>query len=151
MLIFFVRSKYFSKAQFELDGSINKQSYRCWAAGNPTELHLKPHYRASLDVWCGVSKVRIVGSCLLIRRCSVNSEFRTLSNYAGRNVWQLRFEDFDISHGRHMVSTTWSHSPLDYASMAVVREILPQHLSLFLYFTFRRFPHTCTLTRSVGL
>lgn len=31
-------------------------------------------------------------------RCSVNSEFRTLSYYAVRNVWQLRFQDFGINH-----------------------------------------------------
>ena len=40
---------------------VNKQNCRFWAAENPRELHQRPLHTAKLSVWCGISKVGIVG------------------------------------------------------------------------------------------
>jgi len=49
------------EAHFHLDGYVNKQNCRFWAAENPRELHQRPLHTAKVSVWCGFSKVGIVG------------------------------------------------------------------------------------------
>jgi len=49
------------EAYFHLDGYVNKQNCRFWAAENPRELHQRPLHTAKVSVWCGISKVGIVG------------------------------------------------------------------------------------------
>ena len=50
------------EAHFHLDGYVNKQNCRFWAAENPQELHQSPFHTAKVSVWCGISKVGIVCS-----------------------------------------------------------------------------------------
>jgi len=49
------------EAHFHLNGFVNKQNCRFWAAENPRELHQRPLHSWKVTVWCGVSKVGIVG------------------------------------------------------------------------------------------
>ena len=49
------------EAHFHLDGYVNQQNCRFWAAENPRELHQRPPHTAKVSVWCGISKVGIVG------------------------------------------------------------------------------------------
>ena len=49
------------EAHFHLDGYVNKQNCRFWAAENPRQLHQRPLHTAKVSVWCGISKVGIVG------------------------------------------------------------------------------------------
>ena len=49
------------KAHFHLDGYVSKQNCWFWAAENPRELHQRPLHAAKVSVWCGISKVGIVG------------------------------------------------------------------------------------------
>lgn len=49
------------EAHFHLDGYVNKQNCRYWAAENPRELHQRPLHSAKVTVWCGISKLGIVG------------------------------------------------------------------------------------------
>jgi hypothetical protein len=49
------------EAHFHLDGYVNKQNYRFWAAENPRELHQRPLHTAKVSVWCGILRVGIVG------------------------------------------------------------------------------------------
>jgi len=49
------------EAYFHFDGYVNKQNCRFWAAENPQELHQRPLHTAKVSVWCGISKVGIVG------------------------------------------------------------------------------------------
>ena len=48
------------EAHFHLNGFVNKQNCR-WAAENPRELHQRLLHSSKVTVWCGVSKVGIVG------------------------------------------------------------------------------------------
>ena len=52
------------EAHFYLNSYVNKQNCCYWAADNPKELHQKPLHSAKVTVWCGVSKVGIVGPYL---------------------------------------------------------------------------------------
>ena len=49
------------EAYFHLNGFVNKQNCRFRAAQNPQELHQRPLHSSKVTVWCGVSKVGIVG------------------------------------------------------------------------------------------
>jgi len=49
------------EALFHLDAYVNKQNCRFWAAENPRELHQRPLHTANVSIWCGISKVGIVG------------------------------------------------------------------------------------------
>jgi hypothetical protein len=49
------------EAHFHLDGSVNKQNCRYWAAENPRQLHQRPLHSPKVTVWCGVTKFGIVG------------------------------------------------------------------------------------------
>ena len=56
------------EAHFHLDGYVNKQNCRFWAADNPQELHQRPLHTAKVSVWCGTSKVGIVGPYFLKKK-----------------------------------------------------------------------------------
>jgi len=56
------------EAHFHLDGYVNKQNCRFWAAENPQELHQRPLHTAKVSVWCGISKVGIVGPYFLKKK-----------------------------------------------------------------------------------
>jgi hypothetical protein len=43
------------RGAFSLNGNVNKQNFRYWAAENPNMLHQKPLHSEKVTVWCGVS------------------------------------------------------------------------------------------------
>ena len=49
------------EVHFHLDGYVSKQNCQFWAAENPQKLHQRPLHNAKVSVWCGISKVGIVG------------------------------------------------------------------------------------------
>ena len=49
------------EAHFHLNGNVNKQNFRYWAAENPHMLHQKPMYSEKVTVWCGVSAFGVLG------------------------------------------------------------------------------------------
>ena len=53
------------EVHFHLDGYVNKQNCRFWAAENPRELHQRRLHTVKVSVWCGISKVGIVGPYFL--------------------------------------------------------------------------------------
>jgi hypothetical protein len=49
------------EAYFHLNGSVNKQNFRYWAAQNPHEFHERLLYSPKVTVWCAIGKVGIIG------------------------------------------------------------------------------------------
>jgi len=49
------------EAHFHLDGYVNKQNCRFWAAENLRELDQRPLHTTKVSVWCSISKVGIIG------------------------------------------------------------------------------------------
>lgn len=49
------------EAHFHLDGYVNKQNFRYWAASNPQQLHERPLHSRKVTVWCGVYVDGIIG------------------------------------------------------------------------------------------
>jgi len=50
------------EAHFHLNGYVNKQNFRYWAAENPDMLHQKPLHSEKVTVWCGVSAFGVLGA-----------------------------------------------------------------------------------------
>jgi len=95
------------EAHFHLNGFVNKQNCRFWAAENPRELHQRPLHSSKVTVWCGVSKVGIVGP-YFFEDCSF-SDFGMLH----RHVKQLPASRTPKAWGKHernVVPTGWCHS-----------------------------------------
>ena len=53
------------EAHFHLNGAVNKQNYRYWAAENPRQLHEKPLHSPKVTVWCAVGKFGVNGPSFL--------------------------------------------------------------------------------------
>jgi len=51
------------KAWFHLNGYVNSQNTRIWAAENSHTVHEEPLHSQKIGVWCGVSRRRII--CLI--------------------------------------------------------------------------------------
>ena len=49
------------EAHFHLNGFVNRQNFRYWAAENPKELHEKPLHCPRVTVWCAVGKNTVIG------------------------------------------------------------------------------------------
>jgi hypothetical protein len=49
------------EAHFHLEGSVNKQNSRYWAAESPRKIHQKPLHSPKVTVWCAVGKNCIIG------------------------------------------------------------------------------------------
>ncbi|CAI6356266.1 unnamed protein product [Macrosiphum euphorbiae] len=49
------------EAHFHLNGYVNVQNCRYWASENPHELHQRPLHSLKVTVWCGISKMGIIG------------------------------------------------------------------------------------------
>jgi len=49
------------EAHFHLNGSVNKQNFRYWAAQNPHEVLERPLHSPKVRVWCAVGKVGVIG------------------------------------------------------------------------------------------
>lgn len=49
------------EAHFHIDGYVNKQNCRYWADASPRDLHQRPLHSDKVTVWCGVSKLGIIG------------------------------------------------------------------------------------------
>ena len=116
------------EAHFHLNGFVNKQNCRFWAAENPQELHQRPLHSSKVTVWCGVSKVGIVGPYFFEEgetAVSVTSArfVNMLNNFLhpelkrhGVNVREMWFQqDGATAHTARV-------------SMVVVRRMFPQHV-----------------------
>jgi hypothetical protein len=53
------------KAHFHLNGSVNKQNFRYWAAKNPNGVHERPLHSPKMAVWCAIGKVGVIGPYIL--------------------------------------------------------------------------------------
>jgi hypothetical protein len=42
------------EAHFHLNGTVNKQNLRYWAANNPRNIHERTFHSARVTVWCAV-------------------------------------------------------------------------------------------------
>ena len=49
------------EAWFHLNGYVNSQNTRIWAAESPHTVHEQPLHSQKIGVWCGVSRRRIIG------------------------------------------------------------------------------------------
>lgn len=49
------------EAHFHLNGFVNKQNFRYWAEGNPTQLHQRPLHSKKVTVWCAMSSYGLIG------------------------------------------------------------------------------------------
>jgi hypothetical protein len=49
------------EARFYLSGYINSQNTRVWAEENPQEIHAEPLRSEKTEVWCALSRRRIIG------------------------------------------------------------------------------------------
>jgi|UniRef100_A0A2S2PZ44 hypothetical protein len=49
------------ETHFYLDGFVNKQNCRYWAAENPRELHQRPLHSQKVTMWYGISQFGIIG------------------------------------------------------------------------------------------
>jgi hypothetical protein len=49
------------EAQIHLNGNVNKQNFRYWAAENPHMLHQKPLHSEKMTVWCSVIAFGVLG------------------------------------------------------------------------------------------
>ena len=49
------------EAHFHLDGFVNKQNCRIWAAENPKEIHERPLHSQKVTVWCGLWVGGVIG------------------------------------------------------------------------------------------
>jgi hypothetical protein len=48
-------------AHFHLNGSVNKQNFRCWAPQTSREMHEKPLQGLKATVWCATGEFGIIG------------------------------------------------------------------------------------------
>ncbi|KFM83566.1 hypothetical protein X975_18569, partial [Stegodyphus mimosarum] len=49
------------EAHFHLSGFVNKQNMRYWSSTNPRKLHEQPLHTERVTVWCGLSRICIIG------------------------------------------------------------------------------------------
>jgi len=116
------------EAHVHLNGFVNKQNCRFWAAENPRELHQRPLHSSKATVRCGVSKVGIVDPYFFEEgetAVSVTSAryIDMLDNFlhpelqrCGVNMREMWFQqDAATAHTARV-------------SMKVVRRMFPQHV-----------------------
>jgi hypothetical protein len=48
------------EAHFHLNGAVNNQNYRHWAAENPRQLHEKQLHSPKVTIWCAVGKFGVI-------------------------------------------------------------------------------------------
>ena len=116
------------EAHFHLDGYLNKQNCPFWAAKNPWELHQRPLHTAKVSVWCGISKVGIVGPYFFEEEgatVTVTSEryVEMLRNFLCpqlRSLW-VNMEEMWFQQDGATAHTA-------RASMTVVRQMFLQHV-----------------------
>jgi len=56
------------EARFHVNGSVNKQNFRYWAAQNPHEVHERPLHGPKVTVWCAIGKVGVIGLYFFLRK-----------------------------------------------------------------------------------
>jgi hypothetical protein len=49
------------EAYFHLNGTVNKQNLRYWAAENPRDIHERPFHSARVTVWYAVAPFGVIG------------------------------------------------------------------------------------------
>ena len=116
------------EAHFRLDGYVNKQNCRFWAAENPQELHQRPLHTAKVSVWCGISKVVIVVPYFF------EEEGATVTVISERHVEMLRnflrpqLQSLRVNMVEMWLQQDGATAHTARASMTVVRQMFPQHV-----------------------
>ena len=119
------------EAHFHLNGNVNKQNFRYWAAENPQTLHQKPLHSEKVTVWCGVSAFGVLGPYLF-----ENATGQSVTVTWDRYVELLReFLNDELCRLRVDTRLVWfqqdgATAHTEQKSMAVVRGMFPQRSSL---------------------
>lgn len=116
------------EAHFHLDGYVNKQNCRYWAANNPREFHQKPLHSAKVTVWCGISKLGIVGPYFFEENnatVTVNSE-RYVNMLRSFLVPKLR--ELRVNRDRIWFQQDGATAHTANDSMCVLRRMFPHHI-----------------------
>ena len=95
------------EAHFHLNGFVDKQNCRFWEAENPRELHQRPLHSSKVTMWCGVSKIGIVGPYFLKRgeTSALRRHVKQLPAPRTTKAWG--------KHERNVASIGWCHSSHD--------------------------------------
>lgn len=118
------------EAHFHLDGFVNKQNCRYYAAENPQSLHERPLHSPKVTVWCAVSKKLIIGPYFFEEQgntVTVNSAryIDMLNNFLKT---ELRRRKRTINPLNVWFQQDGAPPHTATATMNVVREMFPGHL-----------------------
>lgn len=117
------------EAHFHIDGYVNKQNCRYWADTNPRELHESPLHSDKVTVWCGVSKVGIIGPYFFENEreqaVTVNSQ-RYVNMIEEFLVPQLEENNYDMNNMWFQQDGATAHTAR--ISMQAVRVLFPGRL-----------------------
>jgi hypothetical protein len=118
------------EAHFHLNGNVNKQNFRYWAAETPHMLHQKPLHSEKVTVWCGVSAFGVLGPYFF-----ENATGQSVTVTSDRYVELLReFLNDELCRLHVDTRLVWfqqdgatAHTAQN--SMAVIRGMFPQHVT----------------------
>lgn len=120
------------EAHFHLDGYVNKQNCRYWAAENPRQLHQKPLHSTKVTVWCGISKLGIVGPYFFEENgatVTVNSVryVNMLRNFLRPELQRLRLR-LRVTRNQMWFQQDGATAHTAADSMSVVKKMFPKHV-----------------------
>jgi len=116
------------EAHFHLNGSVNKQNCRYWAAENPQQLHERPLHSPKVTVWCAVSKFGVIGPYFFEEHgitTTVTSE-RYIEMVRTYLIPQLRRRCIDLNQLWFQQDGATAHTAR--STMAVLRPLFPNHV-----------------------
>jgi hypothetical protein len=117
------------EANFHLNGFVNKQNCRFWAVENPRELHQRPLHSSKVTVWCGDSRVGIVGLYFFLRGATavsvISARYVDVLNYFLRPELQKR----GVKTREMWFQQDGARAHTARVSMEVVRRMYPQHVT----------------------
>lgn len=114
------------EAHFHLSGCVNKQNMRYWSDANPREIQQKPLHSDRVTVWCGISRIGIIGPYFFEendRAVTVNSD-RYLVML--QEFFQPAFEGMEFEGSWFQQDGATSHTArvvMDY-----LRRVFPERL-----------------------
>lgn len=116
------------EAHFHLNGYVNRQNCRYYAAENPQRLHERPLHSPKVTVWCAVAQNFIIGPFFFEERgitVTVNSHryIEMLTNFLRPELHRRRLNVNDVWFQQDGAPPHTSA-----ASMAVVREMFPNRV-----------------------
>lgn len=117
------------EAHFHINGYVNKQNCRYWADTNPRALHQSPLHSDKVTVWCGVSKVGIIGPYFFENEreqvVAVNSQ-HYVNMIEEFLLPQLEENNFDMDNMWFQQDGATAHTAR--ILMQAVRALFPGHL-----------------------